>query len=91
MFHNARWKIKDNIIGTFIVGGGALPTGTTGAIRGTWNEAEKRATYDHDSPEGQFVACMVGRSFPLDIVRVTPYPDLAIDTVRILVDPQPSN
>jgi hypothetical protein len=91
MFHNAGWRLKDNIINTFSAGGGELPTGTRASILGTWNDVAKQATFDHESPEGQFVACMLGKVFPGDTVAVTPYPDMAKDTVTILIYPQPSN
>jgi hypothetical protein len=90
MFHAAGWTIKDNVIHTFIPVGG-MASGTTGSILGTWDAAKKQATYDHDSAEGQFTTCMLGKLFPGDTVAVTPYPDMAKDTVTIMIYPPPSN
>lgn len=91
VFRDAGWRLKDHMIHTFLVGGGTLPVGTSMAIRGTWNEQEKHATYDHESPEGHFLACLAGRALPeSDKGTITPYPDIPVNTVRVQIYPEPN-
>ncbi len=92
MFGNAKWKIADNMIGSFMVGGGGggdLPTGTEVEIRGTLDAATGRATYDPESPQGQFIECIRNRHDMGDQVHLMPWPDMTANEVRVSVDPQP--
>jgi hypothetical protein len=91
IFSEAKWKLQDNIIGSFWVGGGVLPTETIITIKGTWNEEQKQAIYDSTSAQGLFVKCVIGKTFLGDKVQIATHPDLPTDTVRIQIDPQPTN
>ena len=92
IFHKAKWKVDPDMVGSFLIGGGVW-AGVHIDVRGTYDEQTKTATFDHDSPQGAFMDCLlgktVGKAGDSGSESIIPRPDLPEKIVRVSVGPHP--
>jgi hypothetical protein len=87
-FKDAGWRIQDNLIHTFLIGGGVW-TGTQIHIRGTYGATGREPKYDPTAPGGAFVSCLMGKKMP-DATTVLLEETIATDHVIFEVGPGPA-
>jgi hypothetical protein len=85
VFRAAKWTIQDNLIRTFLIGGG-IWSGTQISVRGSINPDGSNAKFKSDSAEGAFVSCLTNKPFPGGAV-VIPKADAPENKVILLVGP----
>jgi hypothetical protein len=88
IFKNAGWTIKENRIGTFMIGGG-IWTGTHVQIKGTFDSGGKNPIIDLASPGGTFRTCTDGKGFPDPTSIELNNKDVSADLVILQVGPHP--
>jgi len=86
-FKNAGWTIEDNLIHTFMIGGG-IWTGTHIEINGIYRASGNDPIYSTSSPGGALASCLIGKPSP-DATNILLSDKIAVDHVLFEVGPRP--